>query len=223
MNLKKMTIALALVLTMFAINAKAQNNFGEICPVGSITQDFPISKDDPDNCLGVDIVFKLCWTCPSIDVATSFAMTVLEVKGLPPTPVIGCDWRSVVEKYITRWSFISTKLCPNWSSVPPCEYGVDYYKTVVFQWPTCWHFDKALDGSVSVEPCLPVECLCVGSYKYCYENGIIQTFNYADNCINVPPYIGPCPPIGDCAIYTAGNVPWSWGLGTSSPCFHICE
>jgi len=211
MSYKIVLFVLALVLTIFAGTAKAQS---DLCPPGS--------KDTtlPATICGVAAEIDVCYICPTDDLTLSFEIHLIAIRfpTLPPPP--GCDWKTEVEGFLSNWNLI-TMLCPGWGSLRPCN---DYFeKHVYFKWPLCWRYYRDLSGQTSIEPCLPVECYCIGDWKYCYDVDHIETVWVIQTIVADPLYGGPCPPTGDCAMFTAANVPWNRDLGTYSPCFHICQ
>lgn len=226
MNLKKLTIVLALLLTMFAIDAKAINIFGQMCAAGS--RDTTVKL----NICGTSVDVRLCFLCPTYPPTENFSLRVLEVTfapppALPPTP--GCNWDVEITNALCNWSYIQAHFCPGWPVPEPCINGY-YYIKVDFVWPLCMYMHLNMDNSVTALPCEPKCCICTTTWKYCYEAGILHqivdgktigTNPYCTdslcatfNCSTIP---NPqCP-------YTYSTASWPTPLNPDGACFHLCE
>jgi len=208
MNFKKITIALAILLTIFAVSAKAQNPFPDLCPAGYQSQTFQVPT-----CAGL-LDVEICWHCPSAPGDTAFKMVVKSISGLTTT---NCNWKADVVAFMTDWNFIKSRLCPGWDFIQPCPNNAF---GVTLQWPLCQRY-HLIGSAINVENCLPIKCLCVGYWKYCYENGIIHQTWISTSVSEAPGYSpSDCSPI-PCPV-SITNVPQPTPLNPISICFEIC-
>jgi hypothetical protein len=212
----KFFLMLAIALTIFAVTANAQPT-GNLCPPGS--QQTTIYRTI---CGVPNTEITVCYICPTDDLTLTFEIHPIKVT-FPISPPVNCNWKAEVDAALSDWNLITT-LCPGWSTLLPCDDFVE--KNYYIAWPLCWRFYGEYSGAVTLEPCLPVECLCVGHYKYCYDVDHIKIVWVSDGIVPAPGGSGPCPPLtGDCATYSVGDltVIWNHLPGTYSTCGHICE
>ncbi len=222
MNFKHITIALALMLTIFAYEAKAQNPFGQMCAAGSTDTTVPLNICDKD------VQVRVCFLCPTYPPTENFSLRVLEVT-LPSNFPLDCDWVVAITQAICDWSFIQANFCPGWPVPQPCinQY---YWINVDCVWPLCIYMHLNADNSVTTLPCNPICCICTTTYKYCYEAGVLhqimasKTIGANPNCTDPICNAINCTtrPYQQCPIpYTIGC--WPTSLNPNGPCFYICD
>ncbi|MEI6089837.1 MAG: hypothetical protein WCR42_05260 [bacterium] len=213
----KLFIMLALVLTMFAVNAKAQNPFANACAPGSTETTVPLSI------CGVSAQVKVCYLCPTFPPQENFSLNVIEVT-FTGTPIPGCDLHAEITKVICNWSYIQANFCPGWTVPEPCINGIYSYK-VNCVWPLCMHMHLNLDNTVTSHICEPECCWCVTTWKYCYQNGVLNQIIDSQNIVPNPYAPSSCSGVTcstQCPTPYYSPTCWPTPLNPNPPCYKTC-
>jgi len=208
----KLFIMLALVLTMFAVSAKAQNPGTESCPEGS-----SVTNITTHPCGGGPVTIEVCWKCPA---PGETSMTVAIIGGMTfattPPPIFCSNFWSDIANELSSWANIAI-LCPSFvASLPPCSVP-SQLKTVYFKVPLCWQYVNTA-GTISLQTCASNTCECITEYEYCWDGTQVQKTTINHGIYGIPP--NSCDPT-TCPnpIYTIpAPLP-----GHSSTCGYLCQ
>jgi len=188
----RLLLMLAIALTMFAVNAKTQEQ--TLCSNGFniVQHSFMIG--------GCEYTAELCYTCGNI-VKPGYEVSVVWIKKVITDPVCesGLSTQEVLDNIYTQihtMGFLDNELGCN-QSTPPC--GTPELKKLTFKQSTCWQKILEPGGSIKYISCPSGSNLCVIVYEYCWsslEQKIIEHIvsHYISGNNYCPPGLEPADP-----------------------------
>ncbi len=217
---KRLTIALAFVLTIFAVSAKADYTPSSTCQ-GLGSGPFELKFTCGEMGAECHYIVTYCYKCPNPALGEWFTLYIGQIKLDPdeticPNPPSASAIFACAENELTKWSFISG-LC-GFGTIPPCIPTPNKFFKII--WPQCWKA-KLENGHPVFDECSPnCSAMCVNTYKLCYYDNQIYS-GFVGRTIE-----GDLLLCFDCYGYDildfeSGAITYGPG-GTYSPCFKVC-
>jgi hypothetical protein len=219
MFLKRITIALAILLTMFAVDAQAITctPLPSECngSTGSGSNSITIQFTGPGGTINCTYDFCYCYTCPDpiLDPPNTpikiIVWSIAATSGCPDAD-LSLVYEKIKEKMTSK--VMVESMC---GVIPPCEGQSPNYKDVSYEVSACWYaINKG--GTVYFKPCPGCTSICITGYRYCILNGELIITGTSNTLVGSI----------DCGVNCLGNTnvtPWPYGDNEQSDCYHICQ
>ncbi len=170
---RRITLALALLLTIFAFEAKADYTPSSKCmDLGH----GPFDLEFTCGTASCHYIVSYCYKCPNPALGEQFQLYIGQIRQDPsyspcPAPPTASALFACAEAALTQWSFISG-LC-GFANIPPCIPTPQVYFQII--WPQCWKV-KMVSGNLVFDICSPYcSAICINTYKLCYYDGNIYS------------------------------------------------
>ncbi len=167
----RITLALALLLTIFAFEAKADYTPSSKC-MSYMTRGTGHVQLSATCCYS----FEYCFNCPEPEFGKLLEVYIGEINpeacdgqpGPGTCSFTGAQIFAAIEEEVSSIEFLK-EICPDMEEVPPCVGLGASYLYVKVVWPTCWKA-KLVSGLPAFDICTN-ECtaMCVHTYRYCYD------------------------------------------------------
>lgn len=215
MFFKRMTLVLALLLTMFAVDAKAitctplpSDCYG--CD-GSGSASVTLQIPGPGGTRNCVYDFCYCYTCP---IPPNTTMTI-KVWSIATTS--GCPDADVSQVYDLIRDYVVTIVAAdpaNCGAVPPCDGNPSHYKYISYEVSACWYAIN-IGGTVYFKPCPGCTSYCITVYRLCMYDSELITEVVSNTLVGSI----------DCGVDCEDNhpIPFWPNPGYQTPCYHICE